>query len=198
MKIKHPLAFTCSIIIATSPVLFAEGRAGGGGGDGAGRGQTSSGAARGRMEQHRQYTRSDAREVQQRRTGGDGTGPNWIRDPGVNRRQENQQDRVQQGVKSGQLTKDETQDLRSTQQDIRQEEQEYKSDGTLTKDERVDLHQDLNATSKEIYQEKHDEDVRTTPDPKKLGTKNKQQRKKKSNKKRTSRNNTNKNHNHRK
>jgi hypothetical protein len=41
----------------------------------------------------------------------------------------------------------------------------------LTKEERVDLHQDLKGASQEIYQEKHDEEVRLTPDPKKLGTK---------------------------
>ena len=82
------------------------------------------------------------------------------RDPGVNQRQHNQQDRIKQGVRSGQLTKEETKDLRSEQKAIRQEERAYKSDGKLTKEERKDLHQDLNALSKDIYQEKHDADVR--------------------------------------
>src|SRR4030067_2375041 len=74
------------------------------------------------------------------------------RDPGVNQRQHNQQDRIKQGVRSGQLTKEETKDLRSEQKAIRQEERAYKSDGKLTKEERKDLHQDVNALSKDIYQ----------------------------------------------
>jgi hypothetical protein len=78
------------------------------------------------------------------------------RDPGVNSRQENQKDRIKQGIRSGQLTKEETQQLKETQKDIRTEEKEYKADGTVTKEERKDLHQDLNEASQEIYQEKHD------------------------------------------
>ncbi len=89
------------------------------------------------------------------------------RDPGVNARQENQQDRIAQGVKSGQLTKDEAKGLEKTEKDIRQEERQDKSDGVMTKDERKDLHQDLNAASKSIYQEKHDAETRpgVTPAP---------------------------------
>jgi len=82
------------------------------------------------------------------------------RDPGVNQRQHNQQHRIQQGVRSGQLTKEEVKDLRSEQKAIRQEERAYKSDGKLTKEERKDLHQDMNELSKDIYQEKHDGDTR--------------------------------------
>lgn len=95
-------------------------------------------------------------------------------DPGVNARQEHQKDRIKQGIRSGQLTKEEAQQLKETQKEIRQEEKEYKSDGTLTKEERKDLHQDLNAASKEIYQEKHDAETQpgvTPAEPKPLGTK---------------------------
>jgi CRISPR/Cas system-associated endoribonuclease Cas2 len=86
--------------------------------------------------------------------------PAAMRDPGVNARQHNQHDRVAQGVRSGSLTKDEAQGLRAEQRAIRQEERQYKSDGTLTRDERKDLHQDLNAASRSIYSEKHDAEVR--------------------------------------
>lgn len=79
-----------------------------------------------------------------------------VRDPGVNRRQANQTARIAQGVKSGDLTRNEAQELRTERRDIRELEQGYKSDGTLTKDERVDLHQQLNQQSREIYEEKHD------------------------------------------
>ncbi len=82
------------------------------------------------------------------------------RDPGVNARQHNQQHRVKDGVKSGELTKDEAQALREERKAIREKEQAYKADGKLTKDERKDLHQDLNDSSKHIYEEKHDAEKR--------------------------------------
>lgn len=75
-------------------------------------------------------------------------------------RQHNQKERIQQGVRSGELTREEVQGLREDRQAIRQEAREYRSDGKLTKEERKDLHQDMNALSKEIYQEKHDGDAR--------------------------------------
>ena len=89
-----------------------------------------------------------------------GTRQHRPRDPGVNQHQHNQQHRIQQGVRSGQLTKEEARALRSEQKAIRQEERAYKADGKLTKEERKDLHQDMNDLSKDIYQEKHDADVR--------------------------------------
>jgi hypothetical protein len=82
------------------------------------------------------------------------------RDPGVNQRQHNQQDRIAQGVRSGSLTKDEAKGLRGEQRTIRQEERQYKSDGALTRDERKDLQQDLNTASRNIYGEKHDAETR--------------------------------------
>lgn len=82
------------------------------------------------------------------------------RSPGINARQHIQRDRIGQGIRSGQLTRDEVKDLAEEQRDIRQEEQEYKSDGVLTKDERIDLHQDLNQASKNIYEQKHDDQKR--------------------------------------
>ena len=86
--------------------------------------------------------------------------PAGVRDSGVNARQHSQQDRIAQGVRSGELTKDEAKGLRAEQRGIRQEERAYKSDGTLTRDERRDLHQDLSTASRNIYSEKHDAEVR--------------------------------------
>ena len=83
-----------------------------------------------------------------------------LRDPGVNQRQRNEQHRITQGTRSGELTRDEAQGLRSEQRDIRQEERAYKSDGKLTRDERRDLHQDQNQASRNIYAEKHDDERR--------------------------------------
>jgi len=90
--------------------------------------------------------------------------------PGVNDRQDRQQNRTKQGVRSGQLTRDETKELAETQKEIRQEEKEYKSDGVVTKEERKDLHQDLNAASKDIYQEKHDSETQPGVTPATPGT----------------------------
>lgn len=81
-------------------------------------------------------------------------------DPGINKRQHNQQHRVKQGVRSGQLTKEERIALRNQKMVIRQEERAYKADGQLSKDERKDLHQDMNNLSKDINQQKHDAEVR--------------------------------------
>ena len=83
-----------------------------------------------------------------------------VRDPGVNQRQANQTGRIVQGVKSGELTNDEAQELRTERRDIRELEHTYKADGSLTRDERQDLHQQLNQQSQEIYEEKHDEETR--------------------------------------
>ncbi|MGE0387022.1 MAG: hypothetical protein AB7Q97_20040 [Gammaproteobacteria bacterium] len=87
------------------------------------------------------------------------------RDPGVNARQGQQHARIGQGIRSGQLTRDEVRGLAAQQRSIRQEERAYRADGTLTRVERRDLHQDLNQAGRSIYQEKHDADVRTPPAP---------------------------------
>jgi Skp family chaperone for outer membrane proteins len=82
------------------------------------------------------------------------------RDPGVNAHQHRQQHRIQQGARSGELTRAETRELRTEQKEIRQMERNYKSDGQLTKQERVDLRQEQNAAGRNIYAEKHDADQR--------------------------------------
>lgn len=81
-------------------------------------------------------------------------------DPGVNARQHHQQQRIGQGVRSGELTRGETHRLEREQRHIRQEERRYKSDGVLTRAERADLQHDQNRASRHIYQEKHDAEHR--------------------------------------
>lgn len=78
----------------------------------------------------------------------------------VDHRQHNQADRIRQGVRSGELTKDEARGLVKEQREIRQLERQYKSDGVLTRDERRDLHKELNQASRHIYKEKHDGEKR--------------------------------------
>jgi hypothetical protein len=82
------------------------------------------------------------------------------RGPGVDRREFNQTGRIMQGVRTGELTREEATELRGEQKDIRMQELGYKSDGAYTREERKDLHQELNQQSKEIYQEKHDDESR--------------------------------------
>ena len=78
----------------------------------------------------------------------------------VDAREHRQHKRIEQGVRSGQLTRDETKGLAAQQRDIRQKEKQYRSDGKFTKEERKDVQQDLNQASKDIYKEKHDAETR--------------------------------------
>jgi len=118
---------------------------------------TLTGAER-RDLQHEQNQAS--RDIYQQKHDAQDRPPAAVRDPGVNERQANQTARIAQGVKSGELTRDEAQDLRTERRDIRDLEQTYKSDGSLTRDERRDLQQQLNQQSREIYEEKHDDETR--------------------------------------
>jgi hypothetical protein len=77
-------------------------------------------------------------------------------DPRVNARQQSQRERIQQGVRSGELTRRETHNAREDQRDIRQLERAYKSDGKLTGGERRDLNHEQNQASRELYRDKHD------------------------------------------
>lgn len=78
----------------------------------------------------------------------------------INQRQHRQDKRIAQGIKSGELTKDEVKDLRAERRAIRTEERAYRADGKFTKAERKDVQQDLNQSSREIHQQKHDADHR--------------------------------------
>lgn len=101
----------------------------------------------------RRDLRSASRDIYQEKQDGETRGA--TADPGVNQRQRWQRDRIRSGVRNGTLTPDEAKSLRSETQVVRQEERQYKSDGAMTAAERKDLHQDLNQTSKEIYNDKH-------------------------------------------
>jgi hypothetical protein len=75
--------------------------------------------------------------------------------PGINERQMNQQKRIRQGVKSGQLTKKETRKLEKGEAKIQSDKLAAKSDGKVTKTERKKLHHELNRESKAIHNKKH-------------------------------------------
>ncbi|MEW5837970.1 MAG: hypothetical protein AB1717_03965 [Pseudomonadota bacterium] len=82
-----------------------------------------------------------------------------IHDPVVNAQQHRQHARINQGVRSGQLTRSETQTLASQHRTLRQQERSYKSDGVMSSDERQDMRQDNRSASQSIYNEKHDAEV---------------------------------------
>jgi hypothetical protein len=75
----------------------------------------------------------------------------------VGQRRENQQDRIAQGVKSGQLTAGETAKLENQQKGInKQVAADRKANGgTLTASEKQQVNKEQNAASKNIYHKKH-------------------------------------------
>jgi len=72
-------------------------------------------------------------------------------------RRENQQDRIAQGVKSGQLTAGETAKLENQQQGINREVRADRqaNGGKLTGLDRKSINQSENRASKNIYRDKH-------------------------------------------
>lgn len=84
------------------------------------------------------------------------TQPTGTKTPVVNARERNQKERIGQGVRSGELTGKEAAGLVKEQHDIRKDERTAKADGTVTREERKDLHQEQNQASKNIYKQKHD------------------------------------------
>ena len=75
----------------------------------------------------------------------------------VGKRAENQQDRIAQGVKSGQLTAGETAKLESRESAINKEvaADRAANGGHLTKAEKAQVNQQQNKMSNKIYKEKH-------------------------------------------
>lgn len=76
--------------------------------------------------------------------------------PGVDKRQANQEQRIEQGVNSGQLNARETLRLEREQKRVAVAEQKAKADGTVTAGERKKLHHLQNKASRDIRREKHD------------------------------------------
>ena len=76
--------------------------------------------------------------------------------PVVDARQENQDERIDQGVASGELTKREEHRLDAQQERIDNKEERFKSDGVVTKGERARLKRSENRASHNIAKQKHD------------------------------------------
>jgi hypothetical protein len=74
--------------------------------------------------------------------------------PRIDRKQANQQRRINQGIRSGALTPGETYRLQRRQANIKAKEARFKSDGNLSRRERRVLNNNLNNSSKAIYRAK--------------------------------------------
>ena len=71
-------------------------------------------------------------------------------------RDANQQERIEQGLQSGQLNTKETGRLERQEQAIdRQESRDLKSGGTLTTQEQAHINREQNQVSRDIYRDKH-------------------------------------------
>lgn len=67
-----------------------------------------------------------------------------------------QHQRIEQGIRSGELTKEEAQGLKEEQKNIRAMKDNAKADGVVTKSERQQIREARKTASEDIYQEKHD------------------------------------------
>jgi len=80
--------------------------------------------------------------------------------PNIDQRQANQEKRIDQGVASGALNKREANRMKKQQTRIDGLENRAKADGTVTKRERAKIAKTQSNTSKRIYRQKHDAQVR--------------------------------------
>jgi len=74
----------------------------------------------------------------------------------IDQRQENQEKRIQKGVKSGQLTDKEAARLEKGQARIQKMEDKAAADGKITPKERAKIERAQDKESRRIYREKHD------------------------------------------
>ena len=80
--------------------------------------------------------------------------------PVINHREHNQERRINKGVRSGQLTRNETYHLRTDERNIRADKRADKASGHVTRADRRQLRHAENKTSRAIYRDKHNNRVR--------------------------------------
>lgn len=83
--------------------------------------------------------------------------------PGVDKRQEQQAERIEQGKASGELNRREARRLEHQQKGVARAEARAKADGTVTARERKRLHHMQDGTSKRIHKQKHDRQKKRVP-----------------------------------
>jgi len=80
--------------------------------------------------------------------------------PGIDQRQANQEQRIDKGIASGQLTDREANRLNNQQEHINKIEDNVKSDGVVTKKERKKVHAAQDRASRKIARQKHDQQTK--------------------------------------
>jgi hypothetical protein len=95
----------------------------------------------------------------------------------INQRKENQQDRIANGIQSGQLTAGETRNLEKKESEVNHEERDMRKldNGHLTAADRATLNQQQNAVSKDIYKQKHDAQVQNVNPKSEVGQRQRNQ-----------------------
>jgi hypothetical protein len=95
----------------------------------------------------------------------------------INQRKENQQDRIANGVASGELTAGEAARLEKKESNLNKEEKLMRSEngGKLTTADRKVLNQQQNSLSRQIYNQKHDAQTQNTKPKTEVGKRAKQQ-----------------------
>lgn len=75
---------------------------------------------------------------------------------GINKREYREQQRINQGIRSGELTRHEAARLQAGLARIRIHERFARADGNITPRERARLERELSRESRAIYRQKHD------------------------------------------
>jgi hypothetical protein len=84
------------------------------------------------------------------------TAPVLAGTPGYDARQQNQRERIVNGVQNGELTKRETRRLAAGQVHLNRVERRAEADGVVTARERARLQHEANQQSRRIHRQKHD------------------------------------------
>ena len=88
-------------------------------------------------------------------------GPSYRDRPSIADRQENQRDRIREGVDEGDLTRREAARLRERSRDIAEERRDARADdGRIDSRERRHIQHDQDRLGKQIRRERHDEQTR--------------------------------------
>jgi hypothetical protein len=82
------------------------------------------------------------------------------RTPVINHRQHRQVRRIDQGIRSGELTRNEAHHLRGDERRIGEQRRMAMTDGRMNQAERAHLRREENRTSSAIYRDKHNDRVR--------------------------------------
>ena len=97
-------------------------------------------------------------------TAGSATASTPVTGQTIDQRKENQQDRIANGVQSGQLTAGESANLENKESKLNQEERDMRSEdnGHLTATDKAALTQQQNKLSNQIYRDKHNSATQNT------------------------------------